>query len=183
MLCGKTIRIIFASGLSNEDNRYVIGKDSGLPWGREEIPSDLRRFKTLTLGSAVVMGRKTWASLPPKVRPLPGRQNIVLSRDPSNVMQDGIAIARNPSEATQLIAGNEMWIIGGAEVYKEFLPFTDFIHWTLLLKKFEGDTFFPPFDFRCKEWSQQSVLKMEAGKREAADDKVDSIYLVLRRLL
>lgn len=92
----------------------VIGRDNGIPW---HLPEDQARFKQLTLGQTVVMGRLTWESLPPKVRPLPGRRNVVITRDPGYV-------AAGAEVLTGLDDVFRGWVIGGAQVYAQALPFT-----------------------------------------------------------
>ena len=99
----------------------VIGVDGGLPW---QLPEDLARFKELTLGSTVVMGRATWESLPPAVRPLPGRRNVVLTRQPG-WQAPGAVVARSLAEA--LDQPGDVWVIGGASVYREALPLADVV--------------------------------------------------------
>ena len=97
----------------------VIGRDGALPW---HLPEDLARFRRVTDGATVIMGRSTWDSLPDRFRPLPGRDNIVLSRTggelPGAVVVGGIA------EALAAVAGHDAWVIGGAQVYAAFLPGT-----------------------------------------------------------
>jgi dihydrofolate reductase len=92
----------------------VIGRDGGIPW---RLPEDLARFKDLTMGHTVVMGRRTWESLPAKVRPLPGRKNVVLTRQ-ADYMADGATVVHGLDE----VSDPEMWVIGGAEVYHLALP-------------------------------------------------------------
>jgi dihydrofolate reductase len=94
----------------------VIGADGRLPW---HLPEDLRLFRALTLGSTVVMGRRTWESLPPRSRPLPGRRNVVLSSalDPAEA---GVEVARSVDDV--LARGEDLWVIGGGTVYGAFLP-------------------------------------------------------------
>ena len=92
----------------------VIGRDGGIPW---RLPEDLARFKDLTMGHTVVMGRRTWESLPASVRPLPGRENVVLTRQ-ADYMADGAIVASDPAEALT----NGTWVIGGAEIYHLALP-------------------------------------------------------------
>lgn len=92
----------------------VIGRHGGIPW---RLPEDLARFKDLTMGHTVVMGRRTWESLPAKVRPLPGRKNVVLTRQ-ADYMADGATVVRGLDE----VSDPETWVIGGAEVYHLALP-------------------------------------------------------------
>jgi dihydrofolate reductase len=94
----------------------VIGADGGLPW---HLPEDLRLFRALTLGSTVVMGRRTWESLPPRFRPLPGRRNVVLSST-MDAADAGVDVARSVEEVID--RDGELWVIGGGAVYAAFLP-------------------------------------------------------------
>jgi len=119
----------------------VIGKDGALPW---RIPEDMRHFKALTMGKPCIMGRKTWDSLPKK--PLPGRANIVVTRD-RNFHAEGAIVAHSLDEAFAR-AGNteEIAIIGGAEIYAAALPHAHRIYLTEVHAAFEGDASMPPFD-------------------------------------
>ena len=118
----------------------VIGKDGGLPW---QIPSDLKHFKEITTGKAIIMGRKTWECLPRK--PLPGRHNIVLSRRAS-FAASGVDVV-DSADAALVVAHRskavEICVIGGADVFKIFLPLTQRIHLTRVLADVAGDTFMP----------------------------------------
>lgn len=116
----------------------VIGKNNSLIWN---LPNDLKRFKQLTTGSSVVMGRKTYESIG---RPLPNRRNIVISRD-QNLFIDGCDVVSSLSESL-LLCNNDCFIIGGGEIYKQTLPIADKIYVTLIEDKFEGDTYFPELD-------------------------------------
>lgn len=93
----------------------VIGRDSGIPW---RLPEDLARFKQLTLGQTVVMGRLTWESLPSAVRPLPGRRNIVVTRDPGYVAAGAQVI----TDLAETFDGEQTWVIGGEQIYALALP-------------------------------------------------------------
>ena len=104
-----TVALIWAQSTSG-----VIGRDNGIPW---RLPEDQARFKDLTMGHTVVMGRLTWESLPPKVRPLPGRTNVVVSRRPDYVA-DGAEVVRSLDEAPL----GDAWVIGGAQLYVLALP-------------------------------------------------------------
>ena len=94
----------------------VIGRDNGIPW---RLPEDQARFKELTLGHTVVMGRLTWESLPPKVRPLPGRKNVVVTRQ-ADFMADGATVVSTLRDA--LGGADDVWVIGGAQLYVQALP-------------------------------------------------------------
>ncbi|MGE5563504.1 MAG: dihydrofolate reductase [Bacillota bacterium] len=112
----------------------VIGRDGKLPW---HIPADLKRFKALTMGSAMIMGRRTFESLPGL---LPGRRHIVLTRDPS-WRAEGAEVAHDPDEALALGGGEPLSVIGGADLFRLFLPIADRIELTEVLGDVEGDTF------------------------------------------
>lgn len=114
----------------------VIGSGGTLPW---HIPADLRRFKALTMGSAMVMGRKTFASLPGL---LPGRRHIVLTRDAA-WQANGAEVVHSVEEALQLASGERVSIIGGADIFAQFMPLADRIEFTEVLADIEGDTVMP----------------------------------------
>jgi dihydrofolate reductase len=115
----------------------LLGADGALPW---HLPEDLRQFKSLTMGSTVVMGRRTWESLPPKVRPLPGRRNVVLSTS-LDATDAGVEVASSVDEV--LAAHDDVWVIGGGGVYAAFLPFAAEIVITEIDESFDGDTWAP----------------------------------------
>ena len=118
----------------------VIGRDGGIPW---HLPEDLAQFKALTTGHAVVMGRRTWDSLPDRFRPLPGRRNVVVTRN-SEWAAEGAERAVSVEEALQRVAGEErVFVIGGAQVYAAALPHTDELVLTELDLAVDGDTHFP----------------------------------------
>ncbi len=127
----------------------VIGVKGDLPW---RLPEDLKRFKLLTLGKPVIMGRKTWDSLPKK--PLPGRSNIVVTRD-SAFRAPGATVAHSFEAALAEAAKEhaiEIAIIGGEAIFAAALPFATYIHLTEVEAEPEGDVFMPPFD--PKEWRE-----------------------------
>ena len=115
----------------------VIGRDGRLPW---RISADLRRFKALTMGKPMIMGRKTFESLPGI---LPGRRHIVLTRA-GEWAADGAEVARTPEEALSLAGPGEVAVIGGAEIYALFLPLAERIEATEIAADYEGDTQMPP---------------------------------------
>jgi|JI10StandDraft_1071094.scaffolds.fasta_scaffold256939_2 dihydrofolate reductase len=120
----------------------VIGRDGHLPW---HLPEDLAHFKRTTLGCSVIMGRKTWDSLPPKFRPLPGRLNIVITRQ-SDWQAAGAQRAGSLDEALRHCpAGGDAWIIGGAEIYAQTLPLASTAVVTDIEAPFDGDAFAPQF--------------------------------------
>ena len=114
----------------------VIGKDNALPW---HLPEDMAHFKRMTAGCPVVMGRKTWDSLPPKFRPLPGRRNIVVTRQ-ARWQADGAERAGGLREAVALCAdAAEVWVIGGAQIYAEAAPLARRAVVTEIAQDFDGD--------------------------------------------
>ena len=129
------INMIFARSANG-----VIGKNNAMPW---HLPEDLAHFKQLTLGSPVIMGRKTWDSIPTKFRPLPGRTNVVITRQ-SNWHAVGAQTAGSLDDALALCqASNEVWVIGGAQIYAQAEPLASRIEVTHIDKDFEGDAFAP----------------------------------------
>jgi dihydrofolate reductase len=131
----------------------VIGKDNTLPW---HLPEDLAHFKQTTLGQPVVMGRKTWESLPPKFRPLPGRTNIVVTRQ-ANWQAEGALVAHSLEEAMQHCPAHaQVWVIGGAEVYAQAMPLAARAVVTEIDADFEGDAFAPTFDNSWQETARST---------------------------
>ncbi len=130
----------------------VIGRDGGLPW---RLPGDLRRFRELTTGHAVVMGRRTYESLPDAFRPLPERRNIVLSTDPA-YRADGAEVVGDLDAA---LTGTR-FVIGGGAVYAQALPLAQRVYATEIEAEVDGDTFFPELPaaaWRCVERGERIV--------------------------
>jgi len=124
---------------------YVIGKDNNLLW---HIPEDMKLFKKITTGHKIIMGRRTYLSLP--VRPLRNRENIVITDKPGEVFE-GCTVVYSLEEALEKCSSaEENFIIGGASIYQQLLPNTDRLYITWVHKEFEGDVLFPVLDF--KEW-------------------------------
>jgi dihydrofolate reductase len=129
------INMIFARASNG-----VIGKDGVMPW---HLPEDLAHFKRLTHGWPVIMGRKTWDSLPPRFRPLPGRTNIVITRQ-TGWKETGAQPAPSLAHALELCKGSpEVWIIGGAQIYAQAEPLAQRVEATEIARDFEGDAFAP----------------------------------------
>ena len=127
-------------------NHRVIGRSNAMPW---HMPADLRHFKAVTLGKPVVMGRRTFESIG---RPLPGRRNLVISRNPE-WQAAGVEVAPTLDVALALLADyDEVMIIGGGQLYAEALPRADRLYLTHIDLDVEGDTFFP--DYTGYEWQQ-----------------------------
>jgi dihydrofolate reductase len=130
-----TISLIWAQARDR-----VIGTNGAIPW---HLPEDLANFKSLTMGATVVMGRATWDSLPERFRPLPGRHNVVLTRQ-SGWSAPDVVVA---SSLDQALAGSaDIWVIGGAAVYAEALPRADRVVLTQVDASYDGDTFAPELD-------------------------------------
>ena len=130
----------------------VIGKDGVMPW---HLPEDLAHFKRRTQGHPVVMGRKTWDSLPPRFRPLPGRTNIVITRQ-VDWHQIGAKPAPSLREALQLCEKPDTaWIIGGAQIYALALPLADEVEETVIDADFDGDAFAPTLGPEWREVARE----------------------------
>jgi dihydrofolate reductase len=143
------------------ENR-VIGHENRLPW---HLPADLQHFKAITLGKPVLMGRKTWESIG---RPLPGRTNIVITRD-AGYVAEGCVVAHTLEEAVRA-AGEaaEVMVIGGAQLYRQALPLADTLYLTLVHAEIQGDTRFPAW--QPGEWRET------ARSDHAADDSNPHAY-------
>ena len=137
----------------------IIGADNRLPW---HLPEDLRHFKELTTGRTVVMGRRTWESLPDRFRPLPGRRNIVVTRN-AGYPAEGATIVSSLPAALAAAGAGETFIIGGAQLYAAALPLADRLELTEIDAAFPGDARFPEFD--PGEWREiaRTTRRSEAG--------------------
>lgn len=138
----------------------VIGRDNQLPW---HLPEDLKFFKSVTMGKPILMGRKTFESIG---RPLPGRTNIVISRDPQwhspgvQVAQSLEAALERGREACRTESAEEIMVIGGEQIYRMSLPLADRLYLTQVDAEIEGDAYFPVVDF--DDWQQVSEALPEA---------------------
>jgi dihydrofolate reductase len=131
----------------------TIGKDGQMPW---HLPEDLAHFKRVTLGQPVIMGRKTWDSLPARFRPLPGRVNIVITRQ-TDWHSDGALRAASMDEALRLCGdAPDAWIIGGAEIYRQAEPLASTAVVTEIDADFEGDAFAPDLGKNWHEIQRES---------------------------
>lgn len=146
----------------SERNR-AIGRNNDLPW-KDVMPvpnPDMRRFKQLTTGHPVIMGRRTWDSLPERFRPLPNRENIILSRRLRGKAPSGVWRVSDLKQALELAeeitTNEEVFIIGGAQVYAEALPLVDRLYLTLVDVDEEGDRFFPDYSGFSKVISREVV--------------------------
>jgi dihydrofolate reductase len=159
------ISLIVAASTNN-----VIGAKGDLPW---RLSADLKRFKQLTMGKPIVMGRKTYESIG---RPLPGRQNIVITRQ-EKYAAPGCDVVASPDAAVR-VAGDvdEIMVIGGGHIYKDFLPTADRVYLTHVHVDIAGDTFLPDFDE--SEWRETS--RQEHGAD--ADNDYDVTFTLLERI-
>lgn len=140
--------------VAHSSNR-VIGRDGGLPW---RLPADMRRFRELTRGSTVLMGRRTFESLPDAFRPLPERRNLVLSADPG-YRPPGVEVFASLQEALDA-CGDDCFVIGGELAYRDALPHCERLYATEIDAELEGDAFFPEIDgaeWHCVEDSERLV--------------------------
>ncbi|MCB9981397.1 MAG: dihydrofolate reductase [Rhodospirillales bacterium] len=179
---------------------HVIGKDNGLIW---HLPEDLKHFKRTTLGKPILMGRKSYESLG---KPLPGRPNIVVSRAFQNMpndnptpiykdmepdepeadrkinegpflyasLEDGIAAMKNMAREMGV---DEVFITGGGQIYKETLPLTERLYLTVLNREYEGDTFFPEFD-----WNEWNIAAEEKHPADPANDRPAFTFYTLEKI-
>jgi len=133
------------------DMNRVIGKDNQLPW---RLPRELQYVKQTTMGHPIILGRKNYEAIG---RPLPGRRNIVMTKDPQ-FSAEGCEIAHSVEEVYQLCEGEEeIFIFGGEQIYKLFLEKTDKLYVTVIHHEFEGDTFFPEIDYN--QWKEISKVQ------------------------
>jgi dihydrofolate reductase len=136
----------------------VIGRNNQLLW---HVPEDMAHFKKLTLGHTVLMGRLTWESLPERWRPLPGRRNIVVSRQPAYTAP-GAELASSLEQALALTAAQEtVFVIGGGDIYRQTLPLAERLELTELDLEPEGDAYFP--EFSPADWRETASQPLAAG--------------------
>lgn len=136
----------------------VIGNGRDLVW---RLPEDMRHFRSVTMGAPVIMGRNTWESLPERFRPLPGRRNVVLSRQP-DWAAPGAEVAHDLEQALALVAdADRVFVIGGAQVYALALPRADELVLTEIDRDFEGDTRFP-------DWPRNQFVERARHTQQAA---------------
>lgn len=152
------------------DMNRAIGFQNKLPW---HLPEDLKFFKRVTMGHPVIMGRKTHESIG---RLLPGRENIVLTRDP-NFQSDGIKVMHSVEEIFHYSreTNEELFVIGGAEIFNELFPVADKLYLTMIHEEFQGDTYFPQFPI--DDW------KLVSSEKGITDEKnpYDFEFLIYER--
>lgn len=158
------------------ENR-VIGKENQLPW---HLPADLKRFKAITTGHIVLMGRKTYQSIG---KPLPNRTNLIMTRD-KNLEIPGCVMAHSIEEISkkaQLNNEKEIFIIGGAEIYQQFLPYLQFIYLTIVHQHLDGDAYFPLLDM--SKWQEIEKTRFKADEHHAYDYSFLKLASVLPKQL
>jgi len=158
-----------------QDN--AIGKDNGIPW---EIKEDFEHFKNKTMGFPCIMGDKTFESLPENARPLPGRENIVLSFD-ENYKPEGTTVFNDFNKAIEYVKNKDVekaFIIGGASIYKLGMQVADILELTKIHKDYDADTFFPEINF--DEWELINKEDRE-GKDIKSNENVKFSFLTYRR--
>lgn len=150
------INMIFARSANG-----VIGNNNTMPW---HLPEDMAHFKRLTQGWPVIMGRKTWDSLPAKFRPLPGRTNVVITRQPG-WKESGAEPASSLADAFRLCGqAEEIWVIGGAQIYAQAEPLADRIEVTEIAQDFDGDAFAPRLGPQWMEAARESHVSSNGLK-------------------
>ena len=138
----------------------VIGIDNRLPW---QLPEDMKFFRETTRGKPVIMGRKTWESLPAAFRPLPGRLNIVVSRNPGFEAPGASVVASLPEALAAAGDAEIAFVIGGAELYRQALPLADRLLLTEIDQAYDGDAFFPEFDRNTWTETARDARVAESG--------------------
>ncbi|MBT1181588.1 dihydrofolate reductase [Bifidobacterium sp. CP2] len=144
-----SVNLIWAEARDKEGRTGAIGFDGGMPW---HLAEDMKHFKELTVSHPVIMGRRTWESLGPKYRPLPNRDNIVVSHDTGyrapgatvvDSLEDALDLARQEAIPDDGLDRSEIWVIGGAQLFQEVLPQANKVYVTLLDAQVDADTYAP----------------------------------------
>ena len=135
---------------------WGIGKNNELLW---HISEDLKRFKGLTMGNTVIMGKRTWESLPK--RPLPSRKNIVLTDDPDETIEDAVTAYSLQDSLNKCDKDKEIFIIGGGSIYRQFMPIADRLFITHVHKKAPADIYFPEIDLSIWEVTEKEEFKTD----------------------
>ncbi len=147
----------------------VIGKNNSLPWN---LPADMKHFRELTTNKPVIMGRKTFESIG---KPLPNRTNIVITRD-QDYKAENCIVVRSADDALKAAENNEeVMVIGGSQIYKEFLPRANRMYLTLIEEDFDGDAFFP--EYKVEEWEETAYEEHERDSK----NQYNYTFLTLER--
>lgn len=140
--------IILGPVAVSENN--VIGKNNDLPWN---LPEDLKHFREITSGKTVLMGRKTYESIFARLKkPLPNRKNVVITRQEDYQVPEGVLVFPDLTSAFEKLVNEDIYVIGGAEIYKQALPLAKKMYLTRVKGSYEGDAFFPEVNFN--EWQK-----------------------------
>jgi dihydrofolate reductase len=139
---------------------WGIGKDNDLLW---HLPEDLKRFKRLTTGNAIIMGKKTWESLPR--RPLPDRRNIVLTDIPGEIIEGSVTAYSIEDALSKCERGKEVFIIGGGSIYMQFMPLADKLYITHVHKQAPADIYFPAIDLNIWEVTEEEEFPVSGEKQ------------------
>lgn len=154
-MSGQRPQVILIAAMTRQ---RVIGRDGVLPW---HLAPDLAHFRELTRGHPVIMGRKTWDSLPPRFRPLPGRRNVVITRQ-AHWQAEGAHRVGSLDEALELLSdASKVFVIGGSQIYAQALPRADGLELTLIDQDVPGDAWFP-------EWSAQDFEEVQRHTHAAS---------------
>jgi dihydrofolate reductase len=151
------------------DCNRVIGKDGRIPW---HLPADQAYFKQLTLGHPVIMGRQTFESIG---KPLPERENIIISAN-KDYQPEGCTVLHSINEARRFCDAKDVFVIGGSQIYREFLPIADRLYITLIDEVFTGDSYFPEIDEN--QWRLVSKINGERNKK----NPYDYYFLIYERI-
>ncbi|RSX52783.1 dihydrofolate reductase [Bifidobacterium goeldii] len=179
-----SVNLIWAEASDNEGRHGAIGFEGGMPW---HLPEDLKHFKELTVSHPVIMGRKTWESLDVKYRPLPNRDNIVISHDPqylalgATVVSDfgaALDIARQEAIPDDGLDRSEIWVIGGAQIFHEALPFATKAFVTKLQAQINADTYAPDIDGLVEAGLWQVVDESHWMKPKKSSELIDRYRFV-----
>ena len=147
----------------------VIGRNNKIPW---YLPADLKRFKQLTTGKPIIMGRKTFESIG---RPLPNRTNIIVTHD-ANYKAEGCIVVHSVEEALKAAEGSEeIMVIGGSKIYEQFFPISNKIYLTVIDEDFDGDTLFP--EYKKEDWKEVS----REDHKEDEQNWYDYVYITLEK--
>ncbi|MFD0705463.1 dihydrofolate reductase [Alloscardovia venturai] len=183
------VNLIWAQGFAPDGTPGAIGKDGSMLW---RLSEDMKYFKDRTITHPVIMGRKTWESLSEQYRPLSNRDNYVISRNPNftaagatvmDSLEDAIELASQPTIPDDGVRRDEVWIIGGAQIYNAALPFTDAIYITDVDIHIDADTFVPDMsrEIAAGRWSEE-IIQDWTTPRNSTNDISRFRFRVLRRV-
>lgn len=181
-----SINLIWAQANDKDGRSGAIGFEGTMPW---RLPEDLRRFKALTVSHPVIMGRKTWESLNPKFRPLPNRDNIVLTHDrgfraPGATVvcdvEEALDLARQEAIPDDGLDRSEIWVLGGAQLFEQMLPIASKIYLTQIDADVDADTYAPDVDKALRSGDWRVVERTDWTRPEHADGAIRGYrYLTL----